>query len=528
MATSQVPVNLLSLRYSPQRFTFTSTEQLEEQKETPGQERALEALKFGTDIEYSGYNIYALGPPGIGKHQIVRQFLQQKAVSRPAPSEWVYVNNFSDPSKPVAISFQIGQAKIFQQQIQQIIDDLRTTIPSIYESETYRSRRDSLVSEFKDRHEKALSDIQDRAKKENVFLLTAQGAFFFGQGDGSGNILDQEAVSKLPDDEQKQINDRLKRYNDELLSIVSNFPMLERQLRLRIKDLNHEMLSTTVESLVKDVKEKYASDQKISEYIQKMVQDIIENARNFRSTQEEKFDIPDGIPSPLKRYEVNIMVDHTSQVGAPVIYEDNPTFMNLVGQIEHLSQMGALLTDFTLIKPGSLHKANGGYLILDATKLLTAPYAWEGLKRALRSEDIRIESLGQVYSMISTVSLKPEPIPLNCKIILVGNSEIYNLLVKVDPDFSDLFKVSADFETEMVRTPENENKFMKFLAAIIRKNNLLHLDASGAAKLLAYSTRLTSDSERIAISLDPIADLLKESNLFAKQAAKTMVSAEEV
>lgn len=528
MAISQVPANLLSLKYSPQRFAFDSTEQLENLVETPGQERAIEALKFGTDIDYSGYNIYALGPPGIGKHQIVRQFLQQKATNRPSPLEWVYVNNFSDPSKPIAINFQAGQAKIFQQQIHQLVEDLRTTIPAIYESETYRARRDSLINDFKERHENALADIQDRAKKENVYLLTAQGAFFFGQADSSGNILDQEAIAKLPEDEQKQINERLKRYNDELLSIVSNFPILERQLRIRIKDLNHEILSATTESLIKDIKEKYAKDTKISEYLNQMVQDIIENARFFKNTQEEKIEIPEGIPSPLKRYEVNIMVDHTHQSGAPVIYEDNPTFMNLVGQIEHLSQMGALLTDFTLIKPGSLHRANGGYLMLDAAKLLSAPYAWEGLKRALRSEDIRIESLGQIYSMISTVSLKPEPIPLNCKIILVGNSEIYNALVKADPDFSDLFKISADFETQMIRTPENENLFMRFLASIIRKNNLLHLDTSGATKLLAHSTRLTSDSERISVSLDLISDLLKESNLFAKQSAKTVVSEQEV
>ncbi|MGZ3773205.1 MAG: Lon protease family protein [Pseudobdellovibrionaceae bacterium] len=528
MATTQVPSHLLCLQLPPEKFQFTSTEELEDITEPLGQQRAIEALKFGTEMRCLGYNIFALGPPRIGKHQIVRQFLQKKASSEAVPSDWVYVNNFSDPTKPIAINFPPGHAKLFRQDVRQFIDDLRTTIPSIYESERYNSRRDSLIKDFKEQQEKALEDIQERAKKENVFLLTSRGAFFFGQGDESGNLINQESLDKLPKEEQKKITDRLTRYNDELTNIINNFPIQERQLRIKIKDLNREMLSHAVDTLAKDLIKKFLHEDKISDYLQKMIVDIVENARNFRSSEEERFEHTDGLPSPLKRYEVNIIVDHTNQNGAPVVFEDTPTFMNLVGQIEHTSQMGALITDFTLIKPGALHRANGGYLIVDAVKLLTSPYAWEGLKRALRSEDIRIESLSQVFSLIATVSLKPETIPLNCKIILIGEPQVFNLLVQFDPDFADLFKVSADFETEMIRNPENEYLFVRYLSSLIRKYGLLHLDASGASRILTHSTRLTEDSERLSISLDLISNLLKESDLFARGVGKKLISSEDV
>ncbi|MGZ3769639.1 MAG: Lon protease family protein [Bdellovibrio sp.] len=529
MSISQLPSYLLSLQYPPQKFRFKSTEELEELKEPVGQTRAVEAMKFGTDIYSSGYNIYALGPPGTGKHQIVRQFLEKKAAAAPIPQDWVYVYNFQNASVPIVISFPPGEARKFQRQVQQFIEDLRTTIPSIFDSENYNSRRDSLINEFKEEQEKALANVQDKAKKENVFLLTSRGAFFFGQGDETGSLIDRDALAKLPEEEQKQITERLKKYNDELASIINNFPILEKQMRLKIKDLTREILSSAVESLIKDLKVSYSANTKISDYLNKMVQDVLENSHKFRNPLDEKFETAEGSgDNHLKRYEVNVIVDHSNQIGAPVVYEDNPTFMNLVGQIEHVAQMGALVTDFTLIKPGALHRANGGYLVLDAGKLLSSPHSWDGLKRSLRSEKIRIESLGQVFSMISTVTLKPEPIPLNCKVILIGDREIYRLLMRFDPDFTDLFKVSADFETELVRNDENELLFVRLLASIIRSNNLLHLDPSGAARVLEHSTRLTSDSERMSLSLELITSLLKEANLFAKEAGKTIVSAQDV
>lgn len=527
MSIFKVPANALCLKYPHGKFEFKSTKELEGLKQPIGQDRAVEALRFGTNIEYSGYNIYALGPSGIGKHQIVEQFLQQKASKKETPSDWVYVNNFLNQGNPIAIKFPSGEAKAFQTLIQQFIEDLSTSIPSIYDSERYRSRRDSVIKEFKDQQDALIENLQERAKKEKIYLLTIRGGLLFAYGDDEGKILDDEAIVKLAKEKQQKISEKVNQFNDELANIVNQFPILERQMRLRIKNLNREMVSATVETLAKDIKQKYSDNKKVSQYFKAMVQDIIDNAKDFRHQSEEQKELRE-MQSFIKRYEVNVIIDHVKNSQAPVIYEDNPTFMNLVGQIEHISQLGALITDFTLIKPGALHRSNGGYLILDAAKLLTSPYAWEGLKRTLKAEQIKIESLGQVYSLISTVTLKPEPIPLNCKVIIIGERELYHLLVQYDPEFSDLFKVSADFENDMIRNPEHEDQFIRLLRSLVKKYKLNHLDASAIARVLEHSTRLSSDNERLSINLRPITNLLKEADYFAKQLGQQLVTANEV
>lgn len=528
MSISRLPANTLYIQFSPEDLGFLTTEELEDPPEPVGQARAIEAIKFGTEILCSGYNIFALGPPGTGKHQIILQLLKQRAARGPIPLEWVYVNNFSNPSQPIAISFPTGHGKSFQNEIQQLIEDLRTTIPSIYESERYRIRRDGIIKEFKEKQDRAISDLQERAKKENVYLLTLRGGLIFAQGDSEKNIMDDETLSRLSKEEQMKIADRVEKYNEELADLVGQFPIIEKQMSLKIKELNKEMISAAVETLAKEIKEKYARDEKVSAYLRNMVSDIIENAKIFRRPSEERAEWREIVTSPLRRYEVNVLVDHSGQDGAPVIYEDNPTFMNLVGQIEHVAQMGALITDFTLIKPGALHRANGGYLILDAYKLLTSPYAWEGLKRALKSELIKIESLGQIYSLISTVTLKPEPIPLQCKVILIGERDIYQLLMRYDTEFSEQFRISADFENEMPMTIENVRAFSGLLGSFVRRHQLHHVDVKGVARVIGHSTRISEDSEYLSIRLQLISDLLKEADFFTRKSGGDVITEVEV
>lgn len=528
MPAQPVPIDSLCIQCDPNQFRFTSTEELQELEETIGQRRATEALKFGTEISNAGYNIYALGPHTVGMHQIIEQFLRGIASKTEAPADWVYVNNFSESEKPISISFPPGMARKFQADVRQMVEDLRTTIPSIFESDSYRERRDSLLKMFKEKQDKSLDDLQDRAKKENMQLLTIGGGLVFAQADKRGKLLDGSEIDKLPEEEKKRILERLNKFNEELISIIGQIPIMERQLRTSIKHLNREMISSAVETLIKELKTKYGEVKNVNEYLEDMFQDIIDNAHNFRRPHEERSELEEQIFLPLRRYDVNVVVDHSDNHGAPVVYEDNPTFMNLVGQIEHLARMGTLVTDFTLIKAGALHRANGGYLILDINKLLTSPYAWEGLKRALKSESIRIESLGQVYSLISTVSLEPEPIPLRCKIILIGDREIYHLLMRLDPEFSELFRVSADFEDEIPRSAESEALFARLLGSLIRRGKLQHLDPTGAAKVIDFSSRLAADSERISVSLEPISNLLKEASFFAREAGRNIVTGAEV
>lgn len=528
MASSLVSVSSLHVQFSKDHFKFKSTEELVHLTDSIGQERALEAMNFAVTIDSWDYNAFVLGESGLGKHDIVRKFLEEKSSSKEAPGDWIYVYNFANPDQPIAIILPPGQAKEFQSLMVQFIEDLRTTIPSIYESERYRNRRDNLIKEFKDLQDKAIAELQDRAKKEHVYLLNLRGNLIFAQGDKSGNLIDDDALAKLTQEEQKNIRERLLRFNDELLVVVNQFPILERQLRSTLKEFSREMIAVAVETLSKDLKSRYNPQLKIKTYLEDVTKDIIENSRFFRRSQDDHVDLFERLPSPLKRYQINILVDQAKILGGPVVYEDNPTFMNLVGQIEHISQMGALVTDFSLIKPGALHRANGGYLILDAFKLLTSPYAWEGLKRSLKSRSICIESLGQVFSLISTVSLKPEPIPLNCRVLIIGDREIYQLLTRFDPEFSSLFRVAADFTDVMKRDDKNETSFMRLIATELKKNDLLPMSLDSAINVLKFAVRLAQDRDKISINLDLIINLLKESHFFAQQSQGQLIEGEHV
>ncbi len=523
MAVIQVSWDQLQFKPFIEKGSFLSTAPLEDLTEPIGQARAIESLRFATELQSTGYNIYALGHAGIGKHQIIEQFLNSKISKSSIPVEWVYLNNFTDPVKPIAVSFSVGQARVFQNEIHQLIEDLRSTIPSLYDSDRYRTKRDQIIKEFKDRQDNAILELESRAKKENAFLLNVHGGLLFAAGDKDGNILEDEAVLKLSKEEQDDLANRISKFNDELVLVVNQFPIQERQMRLKIKELNREMVFATVEASVKELLVKYANHDRVRSYLEDMIRDIVDNARDFRRRLEESPELKEA-PSPLKRYEVNVIVDHTTSVGAPIVYEDNPTFMNLVGEIEHLPILGALITDFTLIRPGALHRANGGYLVLDAIKLLTSPYAWEGLKRALKSQFIKIESLGQVYSLVSTVTLKPEPIPLSCKVILIGDLEIYQALIDLDPDFSDLFRVTADFESEIERNETNEKLFIQLLSSLVRKNQLRHLDWSAVVRILEHSTRLVSDRERLSLDLNLLSNLLRESDHFAAENNQELIT----
>lgn len=523
MSVIPVPAHALRFQFQTDSFPFNTTEQIDILTEPLGQERAIESLSFAINLNCPGYNVYAIGPSGLGKHQIVEQFLKVTQIKSAIPQEWVYVYNFAEPVKPIAISFPVGQAKVFQKEIRQIIEDLRTMIPSLYDSERYRTRRDSIIKEFKDKQDDAILQLQVKAKSENAYLMTIHGGLLFAAGDKEGNILEDTDIAKLSNEEQLEITKRINRLNDELVNVVNQFPMQERQMRLRIKELNREMISNTVETLFKDIKIKYSNYSKANEYILTLIRDIIDNAKDFKRHIEELTEFREA-PSPLKRYEVNVVIDHRESSGAPIVYEDNPTFMNLVGEIEHLPLLGALITDFTLIRPGALHRANEGYLVLDAEKLLISPYAWEGLKRALKSQMIKIESLGQVYSLVSTVTLKPEPIPLNCKVILIGNAEIYQALIRLDSEFSELFRITAEFDSEMARNTNNENRFIHILSSLIGKNGLRHLDKSAIRRTIEYSSRLASDAERISLDLNQLTNLLIEANAFAKSINRELIS----
>jgi lon-related putative ATP-dependent protease len=522
----------------PASLNFESTDDLQDLAEAIGQPRAVQAVRFGIGIDQDGYNIYALGPSGVGKRTLITQFFEQKAVEMSAPMDWVYVHNFNDRHKPNAIRLPAGHGVIFRQDMDRLVDELRTALRAAFDSDEYRARKQVIDQEFEERQEKAFEGLQEKARQRSFTLMRTQGGLVIAPV-RNGEVLAPEAFQTLPEDERKIIEGNLEELQLDLQKLLQQVPFVQRELRERMRELNRSMINFAVGNLIKDLKAKYSAVPEISTYLDAVEEDVIENARDFLPQEDEQSDgasnvasiigrTLEGQSSSLRRYKANLIVDHSQAKGAPVIYEDNPTYANLIGQVEQVAQMGALLTDFTLIKPGSLHKANGGFLIIDARKVLLQPYAWDGLKRSLKSGQVIIESLGQMLNLISTVSIQPEPIPLNIKIALIGDRQLYYLLAAADPDFNELFRVQADFEDQIQREDGNQEMYARLVASIAHQNKLRPFDRGGVARVIEHSARLAEDATKLSMNMETIATLMREANYWAGESQSTTVKALDV
>jgi lon-related putative ATP-dependent protease len=515
------------------QFDFETTAELEDQNETIGQERAVDAIHFGIGIQREGYNLFALGPSGTGKRTTINQFLDQKAAMEPIPSDWCYINNFEQPNQPRALRLPPGQGTALHKDMEQLMAELRTTLPTTFESEDYRTRKQEAEEEFKEQQEKAFNEIQKLGQEHNIALIRTPAGLAFAPL-REGEVISPDDFQKLPEEERKRFEEDISELQEQLQKTLHQVRQWEREAREKVKELDRQVAMFAVGHLIDELGEKYAALPDVVNYLNAVRQDIVENVDAFR-TPEEPPQIM-GVPLPpsltlsplLRRYQVNVLVDHSQSTGAPVIYESNPTYDNLTGRIEHLAQMGALVTDFNLIKPGALHRANGGYLILDARQMLLQPYAWDGLKRALRAREMRIEPLGQALSLISTVSLAPEPIPLDVKVVLIGERLLYYLLYRADADFGELFKVEADFNEEMARTPENNRLYARLIATLARREGLCPFERGAVARVIEHSARLAGDAEKLSIHLLSMCDLLREADYWANVAGNGAVTADDV
>ncbi len=536
MATvSPLPADALYTPCDPALFDFTTTQELPDLSDVIGQTRAVESIQFSIGIRRDGYNLYALGPSGTGKHSIVKRFLEQRAAQDPPPSDWCYVYNFKENHKPIALRFPAGMGQQFRQDMAGLLDDLRSAIPSAFEREEYRVRRRAIEEEFSERQNQALNALQEKAQARGLTLLRTPAGLVFAPYVG-GKVLAPEEFEQQPDEVKKRLEEEAKKLQDELQKVLYQFPIWQRELRQRIMELNHEVVTYVIQPLLDELRQKYAELPQVLEYLDSVQQDMVDNFEYFLLEETKPKAAGAGPPampgiptaSPLRRYQVNLLVDHSGIQGAPVVYEDNPAFQNLVGRVEYMAQMGALTTDFTLIKPGALHRANGGYLILDARRLLLHPFAWEGLKRALRSKKIRIETPGQMLSQISTITLEPAPIPLDVKIALLGDRLLYYLLAQADPDFEELFRVAADFDDEMKRDPETQKLYAQLLGTLARRESLRPLHRDAVARLIEHSARLVSDAEKLTARMEVIVDLMQEADYWAGQAGDDVIRREHV
>jgi lon-related putative ATP-dependent protease len=524
-------------RCDPTQFTFETTADLENLTDLIGQPRAVEAVRFGIGIRHDGFNLFALGPEGTGKYTLVRHYLERQAATQSPPSDWCYVNNFAESYKPRALRLPPGGGSTLRRAMERLVEELRTAISTTFESENYRTRRQEIEEEFRERQEKALTDIQRLAQERGLALIRTPMGLAFAPMRG-GQVINPEDFQKLSPEEQERAQADVAALQEELQKSLGQLPQWDRERRGKVKDLEQEVGTYAVGPPIEELRRKYTDLPEVVEYLRRVQQDVMEHLDEFRGVTETP-PVSPGEGGPVRpptstgtpffrRYRVNVLVDHSDAAGAPVIYEDHPTVQNLMGRIEHMAQMGALVTDFNLIKAGALHRANGGYLILEARKVLLQPFTWEELKRALSSQEIRIEALGQMLNMVSTVSLEPEPIPLDVKVVLLGERLLYYMLAERDPDFGELFKVAADFEDQMDRTSENHLLYARMIATMARQENLRPLDRQAVARVIEQSARLAGDAERLSTHVRIIADLLREADYWAGEAQHRIVTAADV
>jgi lon-related putative ATP-dependent protease len=523
---------LLHKACNPDEFSFETTDELADIGIIIGQERALQAIHFGVGIQQKGFNVFALGPPGIGKQTAVQEAVTRQAESQSAASDWCYLNNFSQPSRPRALPLPAGQGKIFVRDVEQLIEDVSNAIPAAFQAEEYRVRAEEIEEESKEREAKALNELRLEAQKQRITLIETPAGFAFAPVDDKNHeVLNTEGFKQLPETERQAIQENIARLHQQLQKILRQFPAWRKETREKLKALHRDIAQYSVNFLIGDLKATYAQIAGVVSYLDELQQDIIDRVDDFLPKSEAA---PPGLlgqsppANPLQRYKVNLLVDHGGEQTAPIIYEGLPTHGNLLGRVEYQAHMGTLVTDFTMIKAGSLHRANGGYLILDAREVLLQPFAWDSLKRTLQAGMIRIESLERALSLISTVSLEPEPIPLRVKIILTGDRLLYYLLNQYDPDFRSLFKVAADFEESFDRADDGHQVYARVIGSLARRNKLRPLERQAVSRVIEHSARLVGDSAKLTTHLRSLADLLKEADYWAGQAARTVISRDDV
>ncbi|NTU53802.1 MAG: AAA family ATPase, partial [Chlorobiaceae bacterium] len=533
-APEKLPPSKLFNRCDPGLFTFETTSELDGTSEIAGQQRALQAIRLGMNIRHNGFNLFALGPSGTGKQSTVLQLLNTLSSEKKCPDDWCYVHNFKKPESPRAIRLPAGHAIRLSNDMNHLVETLFSIMPGVFSSEEYQMREKQIRESFQEKHDNAIKELERNAMEHKIALIRTPGGFAFAPKH-KGQVIESDDYMRLKKDVRERIEHEIDRLRERLQSIMAKDPKGQRERAEKIKELSREVSGFALKPLMDELKTKYREIEAVRSYLDDVENDMIENFGQFLEKEPSEpalFIMPSARPngpwSFLIRYQVNVMIDNGNVRGAPVILEDKPACQNLLGKIEHTSQMGTLVTDFTLIKPGALHRANGGYLILDARRLLLEPFAWEALKKAIRTQQICIESLAQLYSLVSTISLEPEPIPLEVKVILLGERRLYYLLSSYDPDFNELFKIAADFEDNMERSHETHLAYAHLIGSMALRDNLLPFDRAAISRIIEHGSRLAGDATRLTSNLQAICDLVHEADHYASGTDRKYVTIEDV
>ncbi len=514
----------------PGLFSFRTTEDVPSLEAMIGQGRALDSIDFGLNVPSAGFNIYVLGDAGTGKTSAVRSFICRKAWEEKVPSDWCYVNNFRDPAEPTAISLPPGRGIEFQKDMAELLGTLKVEIPKIFDSKEYKKERNAVVEEFQKRQKEAFAALESEAESKGFNIRAAMGEFSLVAIDEAGEPLTEESFKTLSEERKAAIRENGKLIQERLDDVMRTLKKEDKAAKEKVAELERTAALSVLRFHVEEIRANHAGHTKLSAYLDAVRDDVLGNLGDFKASSEESETPP--VPflkiarhePDFSRYAVNVIVDNGAQAGSPCVFESNPTYFNLFGRIQHRFQMGAALTDFTMIKAGSLHKANGGYLVINALDLLRNLFSYDALKRAIRHGEVRIEDVWEQYRLVSTVTMKPEPIPLDVKVIVIGNPEIYYLLYNWDEEYRELFKVKAEFDNRVDRTDENIRKYAAFVATKARGEGLRPFDPAGVGTIVEFASRLAEHQEKLSSKFSDIANLIRESHYWAGKAGAEVVS----
>ncbi|UCE83566.1 MAG: AAA family ATPase [Deltaproteobacteria bacterium] len=516
----EVPVEELFTRIDPGSLGFDNTESLCPPEEgVVAQDRAINAIKFGMGMKDTDYNIFVAGQPKTGLTYIARTFLEKTATDEPTPPDWCYVYNFGEPDSPKYLSLTAGRGKELKKSMEQFVQTLQAKIPEVFDSEDYSAKEAEVHQGFEQKRREIIDALSSKAKEEGFILQFSQVGMVIVPATEDGQPMSQEQLSQLPDDEKKALREKSDELQKEMNDAIKEIRKAEAAFREKHSKLDSEIAMYVVGHLMETLEEEFKDEKDVLEYFKEVQADILENIDDFKKKPEQQQPTA-PMPMPPKevafrKYDINVLIDNSETKGAPVIIESNPSYPNLFGSIERQAYFGALFTDFTMIKPGALHRANGGYLVLKALDLLKYWISWEALKRAIKDRQIKIEDLGELYGIFSTRTLKPTPLPLNVKLVLTGDPYLYQLLYIYDDRFQKMFKVKAHLDTEVDNTDDNLKQGACVMSKFCVDQGLRHVSNDGVARVLEYSMEVTGDREKLTLKLADISDLLKEANYYA-------------
>ncbi len=497
-----------------------------------GQERADKAMNFGLAMRDPGYNIFVVGPQGTGKSTYTQAIVAKIAKGGDKPDDWCYINNFSKNDIPLAVSFPAGQGRIFQEDMDELIDDLLIAIPAAFSGSDYEQKENTVEQNAQEKVEKMFQDVEKSALETGFAMKRIPPRVVFIPLKPDGTPMPQEEYAALPDDRRKEVDENGRKLRKLLDDTLHDVQKLEKEARDQIEQLEQQVASYAVEMQIGKLKEKYKKFPKVKEYLETVEKDIEENHLLFRTADgqmpQNPFMMYQEETDPFTKYRVNLFVDNEKSEGAPVIFESSPYYYNIFGKIEYKSSVLAVSTDFTMIKPGSLHKANGGYLILQAKDVLMDPFAYDTLKKALKYKQAVVENIGEQYRLVPTVTLKPEPVPLNVKIIILGSPMLYELLFTLDEDFKKLFKVKVDFDIEMPRSHENICKYVSFIGTVCASGGKKHFDRPALGKMVEYGSMLSGDQDKLSTLFNEISEIVNEAAALAEVENTEHVEAKHV